>query len=322
MVRQRDVVVLMMGAALVTSAAVASGQLELAVIQGTVVDEEGRPLEGVTLRLHDLDRGRETVITSDKNGRFYRRGLQAVEYEIVVEKEGYQPIQDRLKLSAGVDRRFNFKLARASPAGAEEFVSGVDAFNRGDMPAAVQAFEAALLKAPEAPEVRVNLALAYMRLSRHDEAIAQLEQAAALIPDEPRVLFQLGGAYVEARENDKAIDALEKGLAAQPDLTDPLVYEATVTLGAVYFATGEIERAIARFEQATAARPDAPAPKLGLGKCAFSKGEVDQALRYFKQVVASAPGTPEAAEADAFIKEIEKKQRPESPPDRVAGHHA
>lgn len=322
MVNPRSLAALMIGAALVTGAAPASGQIELAVIQGTVVDEQDQPLQGVTVRLRDLERGREIVLKTDKKGTFYRRGLPAVEYEITVELEGYQPINDTLRLSAGLDRRFSFTLARASPEGAEEFVAGIDAFNRGDMQAAAQAFEAALRKAPDAPEVRVNLALVYMRLSRHDEAIAELEQAAALAPDEPRLLFQLGGAYVEAREYDKAIAALEKGLGAQPDLADQLVYEATVTLGAVYFATGENERAIARFEQALAARPDAPAPKLGLGKCAFSKGEVDQALRYFKQVVASAPGTPEAAEAEAFIKEIEKKGRPEPSPDRAAGHHA
>ena len=211
-----------------------------------------------------------------------------------------------MKLTAGLDQRFTFKLAKASPEGAEEFVSGVDAFNRGDMQAAVQAFEAALLKAPDAPEVRVNLAMTYMRLSRHDEAIAQLEQAADLAPKEPRVLFQLGNAYVEAGTYDKAIDALEQGLAAQPDLADALVYEATVTLGAVYFAAGDNERAIARFEQALAARPDAPAPKLGLAKCALRKRDVEKALRLLEQVVASAPGTPEAAEAAAFIKELKK----------------
>ncbi len=56
--------------------------------------------------------------------------------------------------------------------------------------------------------------------------------------------------------------------------------------------------------------PDAAAPKLGLGKCAFSKGDVDQALQYFKQVVSSAPGTPEAAEAEVFIKELNKVKMP------------
>jgi tetratricopeptide (TPR) repeat protein len=296
--------------ALLGSATVAHGQMELAVIQGTVVDQtDGEPLKDVTVRLKDLERGTETALKTDKSGKFYRRGMRAVQYEIAVEKEGYQPIHDKLDLKAGVEGRFNFKLAKASPQGAEEFVKGVEAFNRGDAAAAATAFEQALVKAPDAPEVRINLALAYLRLKRTDAAIAQLEKAAASSPDTPRVLFQLGGAYLDARQNEKAIDAFEKGLKRQSDLTDPLAYEATVTLGAAYFATGRNDESIATFEKAIAARPDAPAPKLGLAKAAFSKGDVDLALKHFKEVAASAPGSAEATEAETFIKELEKTRK-------------
>lgn len=304
---QRGVVVVVATAALFLSAAVASGQMELAVITGVVTDEAGAPLDGVTFRLQDTNQGREIVFKSDKDGRFYRRGLKALDYQFVVEKEGYQPIKNHLKLNAGMDKRFNFKLAKASPVGAEEFVKGIAAFNAGDSKGAVTAFEAAARKAPDAPEIKVNLALAYLRVGRSSDAIAELEKAAAMAPDKPQVLFQLGGAYVDAKLNDKAIAAFEAGLARQPDLTSPLSYEATVTLGAVYFAAGQIDQAIARFTAALPVKPDAPAPKLGLAKCLFSKGDVDQALHYLQQVVASSPGTPEAAEAGAFIQELTKK---------------
>jgi tetratricopeptide (TPR) repeat protein len=295
--------------ALFSSATVVHGQMELAVIQGSVVDQAtGEPLQDVNVRLKDLERGTTTSLKTDKSGKFYRRGMRAVPYEITVEKDGYQPINDKLDLKAGVEGRFNFKLAKASPAGAEEFVKGVEAFKRGDAAAAAAAFEQALAKAPDAPEIRINLALAYLRLKRTDDAIAQLEKAAA-VSESPQVLFQLGGAYVDARQNDKAIEAFTKGLAKQPDLKDPLAYEATVTLGAVYFAEGQNDQAIATFEKAAAARPEAAAPKLGLGKCAFNQGNVDKALTLFREVVASAPGTPEAVEAEAFIKELEKTKK-------------
>lgn len=307
-IRRAVVVLAVMGAASF-AAPLAAGQMELAIIQGTVKDEAGQPLEGVTFRLKDIGRGSETSVKSDKNGRFYRRGLQAVEYELVVEKEGYQPINDKVKLSAGENsRRFDFKLVKAAPEGAGDFAKGVEAYNRGDHQAAVQAFEAAVQKAPDLPEVRVNLALAYFRLQRTADAVAQLEKAAALAPDSPRVQFQLGGAYVEMQTLDKAMAAFEKGLAKSSDATDPLVWEATTTLGAVYFAKGENDKAIAQFEKALAAKPNAAGPTLGLGKAQFSKGDVTKALELFQKVVASAPGTPEAAEAEVFIKELKKPQ--------------
>ena len=307
---QHRVVVLMAAVALCFGVTVA-GQIELGVMQGIVKDDAGNPLEGVSFRIRDLERGREIVVKSDKNGRFYRRGLPAVEYEIFVEKEGYQPIHDKLKLSAGVDRRFDFKLARSAPAGAEEFARGVAAFNEGNFQAAAQAFEASVQKAPDLSEVRVNLALAYLRLSRTADAVAQLKRAAALNPDEPRVLFQLGDVYIELKELDEAAAALEKGLAMAQGLSDPLAYDATVTLGAVHFARGDNDKAMTQFEKALAARPDTAAPKLGLGKVYFSKGDVDKALEFFRQVVSSAPGSAEAIEAEIYIKELEQvKPRP------------
>jgi tetratricopeptide (TPR) repeat protein len=283
-----------------------SAQTELAAMQGTVTDEDGKPLEGVVFTLTDLTRGRELQIKSDKSGRFYRRGLPAVEYGIKVELAGYQPIEDKVRLNAGIDRRYDFKLARAAPVGAEEFTKGVEAFNAGNLAAAAAAFEAAIQKNPDAPEARVNLALVYLRQSRPADATAQLEHAATLAPDQPAVFFQLGNAYVEARQNDKAIAALERGFAARPDLSDTLAWEATVTLGAVHFAEGRIDQATASFQKALAAKPGAAVPTLGLGKCAFSQGKVPEALDLFKKVATGAPGTPEAAEAEAFIKELEK----------------
>ena len=290
----------------VSGAVSGAGQMELGVMTGTVTDDTGKPLEGATVRLRDLERGRETTFKSDKSGRFYRRGLQAVEYEMVVEKEGYQPVKDKVKLVAGTDRRLDFKLARAAPVGAEEFAAGIAAFNKGDNAAAATAFEAALAKAPGLPEIRVNLGLAYLRLGRNADAVAQIEQAAALGVGAANVQFQLGAAYVEMQALDNAVTAFEAGLAKQPDLEDPLAYEAAVTLGAVHFAKGQNDKAAAQFEKSLAARPGAAAPSLGLAKVHFSKGEVDKALALFDRIVAQHPGTAEAAQAATFIKELRK----------------
>ena len=303
---RRGVFVLMLMGAAFLAAPAAAGQMELAVIQGTVKDEAGKPLEGVSFRLKDIGRGSETTVKSDKNGKFYRRGLQAVEYELVVEKEGYQAINDKVKLSAGENsRRFDFKLVKAAPEGAGDFAKGVEAYNKGDNAAAAAAFEAAMAKAPDLPEIRVNLALAYFKLQRTADAVAQLEKAASLAPGNQAVQFQLGGAYVEMQSLDKAMAAFEKGLAIKSDATDPLVWEAIVTLGAVYFAKGEADKATAQYEKALAAKPGAPAPTLGLAKVYFSKNDVARALQLFEQVAAQK-GTPEAAEAEVFIKELKK----------------
>jgi tetratricopeptide (TPR) repeat protein len=282
----------------------AAAQAELAVFQGTITDETGAPLEGATIRLRDLERGSDTTLKSDKSGKFYRRGLRAIDYQMTVEKEGYQPINDKVRLTTANERRLEFKLAKASPAGAGEFAKATAAYNAGDFATAAKLFEEVLAK-NNVPEARINLALAYLRLNKPAEAAAQLEQAAAGGNADPRVQFQLGGAYVDMKELDKAITAFETGLARQPDLKDPGAWEAAVTLGAVYFAKGD-DKAAGLFEKALAARPGTAAPMLGLAKVYASKGDVPKALELFDKIVATHPGSPEAEQAAVFIKELRK----------------
>ena len=293
--------------ALLGCAVPATAQMELGVIKGRVVDEAGSPIPGVTIRLVNIDRGREVTLTTDKDGRFYRRGLQAVEYELKVEHEGYQPVNDKIKLVAGTDRNFDFKLAKAAAGGSKEFQDGVAAYNAGNFAAAASKFETAIAQAPTVAPLHVNLALAYFQLKRPAEAVASLEKAAALAPDDATIQYQLGSAYVDLQAYDKAVAALQKGLSTSPDLAkDPLASEAASTLGAVFFAQGKIAEAEAQFQKVLAAKPGSAGATLGMAKVHFSKGEVEKALALFDQVVASHPGTPEASQAATFIKELRK----------------
>lgn len=299
--------------AILASGPVALAQGEMGNIKGLVSDEAGQPIEGAVLKLHNRGKGGDFSTRTDKKGLYYKRSLPSGEYDFTLEKDGYKPVSDHFRVAAGGDHKFDFTLAKGAPEGEKEFAQGFEAFNRGDNAAAATFFEAALDKAPELPEIHVNLAIAYLRLQRRPEAVAQLEQAVKLAPDQPRILFQLGGAYVEMKDFEKAMGAFEQGLARQPDLAkDQLALEATITLGAVYFAKGDIDKSISSFEKALAARPGAPVPMLGLGKAYLSKGDTEKALQEFQKVIAAAPGTSEAKQAEAFIAGLKKPGAPEA----------
>jgi len=304
---KNNLAVFIAAAVLVSSAAVAVPQGAEGSIQGTVTDEDGgAKLADTVITLTDEGRGRSYSTKTDKNGRFYKRGIIGSTYRVTVKKEGYKLLEEPLRVAAGAEHRFNFKLAKAAPVGAKEFAEGFEAFNRGDNAAAAQFFELAMQKAPDLPEIRVNLALAYLRLDRKADAVAKLEEAVKMAPEEPRILFQLGGAYVEMKDFDKARDAFEKGLEKHPDPNDVLAQEATVTLGAVYFAKGDNDKSIEYFQKALAAKPGAPTPTLGMAKACLSKGDSAKALELFQQIVTTSPGTPEAAQAEAFISGLKK----------------
>jgi tetratricopeptide (TPR) repeat protein len=297
------------GVALLCGATPSLAQMELGVIKGRVVDEAGKPLPGVTIRLVNVDRGREVALTTDKDGRFYRRGLQVGGYELKVEHAGYQPVRNTVKISGGTDSNFDFTLAKAAASGSKEFQEGVAAFNNKDFATAAAKFEAAIAQAPTVAPLHVNLALAYFQLKRPADAVASLEKAAALAPNDAAIQFQLGSAYVDTQAYDKAVATLEKGLAGSDLAKDQMAAEAASTLGAVYFAQGKVAEAEAQFQRVLAARPGNAGATLGMAKVMFSKGDAAKALELFEQVVAAHPGTPEAAQAATFIKELKKGNR-------------
>lgn len=288
----------------------AAAQMELGVIKGRIVDEAGAPLAGVTIRLANTERGREISLSTDKDGRFYRRGLQAGEYAVKVEHPGFQAIDDKIRLVAGTDRNFDFTLAKAAAAGSKAFQEGVAAYNAKDFALAAARFEAAAAGSPTVAPIYVNLALAYFQLKRPAEAVTALEKAAALAPNEPSIQFQLGSAYVDAQAYDKAAAVLQAGLARSPDLAkDPLAVDATATLGAVLFAQGKVPEAESAFERVLAVSPGNAAALLGMGKVHFNRNDAAKALELFERVVASHPGTPEAAQAETFVKALKKGDR-------------
>lgn len=288
----------------------AAAQMELGVIKGRIVDDAGAPLAGVTIKLANIERGREVTITTDKDGRFYRRGLQAGEYAVKVEHPGFQAIDDKIRLVAGTDRNFDFTLAKAAAAGSKAFQEGVAAYNAKNFQQAAAKFEEAAAGSPTVAPIYVNLALAYFQLKRPAEGVAALEKAAALAPNEPAIQFQLGSAYVDAQAYDKAAAALQAGLARASDLTkDAMAADATATLGAVYFAQGKVAEAETAFARVLAAHPGNAAALLGMGKVHFNRSDSAKALEIFERVVATHPGTPEAAQAETFVKALKKGDR-------------
>jgi len=291
----------------VASASVAGGQAELATFRGKVTDGEGRPVDGATVRLTDLSRGGDVEFETDGKGNFYRRGLRPSDYEISIEKEGFQPYEGRMELRAGEEKQQEIRIVPAATPAEVAFQKGIEAFNQGSFEEAVRAFEEVTRLAPEAPEGHTNLALAYVQLKRIPDAVQELEKATELSPDSFRTWAQLAMAYVQVDRLEAAVGAFETALSKEHDPSDDMAFESWMALGALYFSDGKVTNAVGAYEKALVSSPGSAAALVSLGKCHFNLGDMERALERFRQVVALAPNSPEANEARAFIEELEKK---------------
>ncbi|MDP3071004.1 MAG: tetratricopeptide repeat protein [Opitutaceae bacterium] len=154
-------------------------------------------------------------------------------------------------------------------------------FRAGDVPAALAAYERALLLQPKYPETHYNRGVALARLGRPGEAIGSYETAVRLDPRYPEARNNLGNALVQSGRADAALAHYEAAIAARPDFP-----EAHNNLGNALLQAGRAGEAAGRFRQALALRPGYAEASYNLGNALAASGAMREAIGHYDHALA------------------------------------
>jgi protein O-GlcNAc transferase len=125
------------------------------------------------------------------------------------------------------------------------------AFERGDIPLAIECYQLILAVNPDMVEARVNLALAYKKVGKKAEAIVQFREAVALDPTLFAIHYNWGNLYVEEGDFHQAIACFVKAAELKPD------FQAVWTnLGISYSEVGLYDEADTALKRALALGPN------------------------------------------------------------------
>jgi TolB-like protein/Flp pilus assembly protein TadD len=119
-----------------------------------------------------------------------------------------------------------------------------------------------------------NYAFCLIALTRHDEALAEIELARQLDPISLVVNSDLGWAYYLSRQYDQAAQQFQRALELDPNLMI-----AHVALGQIYEQKHMLGKSMAAFEQAVSLAPDDPEAIIGLGRAYAVAGRREDALK-------------------------------------------
>jgi len=125
----------------------------------------------------------------------------------------------------------------------ENVAKGTELAEQGDFQGAAAELEAALEKDQDNVPAMTMLGVAYYKLQRLDEAIAQFRQAIDLTPDDAGIHSNLAAAYVQNYELEKGLAEYQMAIQLDPELA-----EAHFGLGVVHFLAGRQEEAVQAFE--------------------------------------------------------------------------
>jgi tetratricopeptide (TPR) repeat protein len=276
------------------------------VVEGVVVDEEGKPVPDARLTFTDPERGLNFVLKSDRNGKFIKVGIPPTTYKITVESEGFITLESEARIRFGIRENLEIKLKKlvSVPEKDEDMAAGSKAFEAGKYDEAAERFRRVIERYPALYEGYFSLGLTLLKKGEVDPAIAALEKAAEVNPKSVETLFALGEAYFAKGEIEKAQDSFSKAIALNPE--SPLAH---YNLGLVLTKLGKNEEALAEFERSIALKPDNASAHYQAGLAAVRLQNFDRAVRAFQEFLKLEPDAPEAAQVKTMIEELERQKK-------------
>ena len=149
---------------------------------------------------------------------------------------------------------------RKDPLGADAHHSlGYVFEEQGNIKKALKEWELARNLAPNDPHLLRNLAVAYTRINRTNEAIELLKRSLELEPISPNAYYNLGEIYVNTGQMDAAESAFRKAIEISPTYTTP--YN---NLALILIQKGRYQEARKMLEYTLSLDPNQPTAKANL----------------------------------------------------------
>ncbi|MCI0343251.1 MAG: tetratricopeptide repeat-containing serine/threonine-protein kinase, partial [Planctomycetales bacterium] len=162
------------------------------------------------------------------------------------------------------------------------YVEGTDP--RGDAPAAVREYEAALAEGPPSAWAYHNLGVARAAAGDHAGALEAFGRSLRLRPGDPVTHFSRGVSRDVTRDYAGAIEDYSAALERRPDY-----FEALNNRGYARRRAGDAAGALGDYEAAVRLRPDLPGPRRNRGIVRQELGNVSGALEDFDRALREGP---------------------------------
>jgi tetratricopeptide (TPR) repeat protein len=286
------------------------------MLQGTVKDSKGKPVDGAKITIELNNSGRRFETRTNKNGEYLQVGLLGGQYNVTVEKEGIGTVKKTTTLTKARRNVFDIVLAPGAPADAaaavainKAFDEGIAASRAGNQDEAITKFEAAIVLSPACADCYYNIGFAQSQKKDYDKAEVAYKKAIELKADYAEAYGGLANVYNAQRKFDLATEAGAK--AAQLSGTGASGAsggnaDALFNQGVILWNAGKIADAKKQFEAAIAAKPDHADSHYQLAMALVNEGNLKGAATEFDTYLKLAPTGQYAAQAKALVAQLPK----------------
>ena len=291
-------------------------------LEGTVVDENGKPIKDVNLILKYPKYSYQQTTVSNKKGKWVFSGLGQGNVSVSAKKEKYQSSGIFLLVSgAARNPKQIIVLKKISDIKKEDgiekstkdmFVKGNELFQLKKYDEALSLFREFLTQSPSMYKVRINIANCHMELKQYDQAIEEFKKVlegleAEKSPDAgdkemmASALASIGDIYMKRNDLENAEKFFKKSI--ETDEKDPAL---AYNVAEILFVGGKTEEAIKYYKLAVKIKPDWAKAYKQMGYALLNKGDIEEAINSFKKFMELDPDSPEKGVIEEVIKSLQQ----------------
>lgn len=288
----------------------AAGQMA-AFVNGTVLDKDGKPVDGARVVFHfEGGISREQETRTDGKGTYAQVGLAPGPYTVVAEKQGVGTKSATITLRIGDRLRVNFQFtpetSKGAPAVAKAFQDAVAASTAGRNEEAIARFQEALTLNPKCYDCQYNMGLVYTKMKEYDRAVTAFQTAIELNPKAPDPFDGLAAVYNAQRKFDEAAKAGQTASSLRGAAGGGGNAGAVLDQGLILWNAGKIEDARARFEETLRLDPNHGEVHYWLGMANLNQGKLPEAVQELETYLQREPNGRFVNEAKGLLSQIKK----------------
>jgi len=275
---------------------------------GVVTDEQGNPLEGVTVKLFSLRVQQGLEVKTGKDGRWIAAWIRGGAWNLDFEKIGYAT----KKISVEVNEYQKNPEVVVTLVKVEGLVvtddikdlltEGNRLFDEEQFDAAAAKYREILEKYPDAYPIRLNLGNCFFAKEDYDAAEEQYLQVLEKDPGHVEAIIAVGNCYANRGDSAKALEWY--GKVEFEKIDDPIVL---YNLGTNYYNNAKFDEALKFYAKAVEKQKGSADALYQLGLTYLNLQRNAESIAAFEDYLKVDADSPRADQVRAFLDFLKKK---------------
>ncbi len=277
-------------------------------VNGLVTDEQGKPIEGVRVKLFSLKAGEGFELKTDKEGKWVAAWVRGGDWNVDFEKIGFEPKKISVNLNEN-KKNPDIVLAIKKVEGLivtdeirDLLTKGNELFDQKKYDEALVIYQDMVAKFPDVYPIHRSIGNVYFAQEKYDLAEQSYLKVLEKDPKNVQSTIMVGNCYQNRGDSAKALEWY--GKIDFEKIDDAVVL---YNLGTNYYNNSKFEEALKCYQKAVEKQKDFTDGLYQLGLTCLNLQKNAEAIAAFESYLLIDADSPRAGQVKAFLEYLKKK---------------